>query len=337
MRATSVLGIVIVLIASGCEPLARQSTAPIPSGSAAAPASAVASPSAIVTSPSEATTTASPDVGPVGSGIAGTTDAACATEDRACFEKTLRDAIALADRIPTRVEIDEPETFAGGQRTSSWVAYMVDSIVLVNTFWANAFAAGGVPYTNVNYVVIDTGQPDQASACVDGQTRQITIARANAGPFYCYPGGTGFGQTFQTGTIYIGIPLLVSEASKVNPRNYDFAIVSIVAHEFGHHVESQLFYGRGWYGPTTATWWELGADCLAGVFAHNAYFGRAGRLTDTDVGEAMQMLYNWGNDLPYDYGRDTHGSRQQRVDAFLAGYNNGSTSGCLAASWPTGF
>ena len=323
----TVVAALLVLVIAGCGPTVQQSPSTSASGGPAGSASGVAS-----TAPS-ASIAASPTGAPPspgGSGVAGTTDAACVADDEGCFQALLGDAIKLADQIPTRVEVEEPESFAGGQRTENWVVYLADTVVLVNRFWAAAFAAGRVPYTNVSYVLIDGGQPDQRSACTG------PAASATGGPFYCSVGGSGFGRTFQSGTVYIGIPLLVSESRIVNSQNYDFAVVTIVAHELGHHVEHLLFR-QNLAKPTTATWWELAADCLAGVFANNAYYGRAGRLTDTDVQEAIQMLYNWGSDLPFDYSGDTHGSRQQRVDAFMTGYNNGSTSGCLAASWPTNF
>lgn len=328
----SIIALLLVLVMAGCGATAPPTQSAADSTSTTQPA-ATSSSSAAPASPSASSAASSTSAAPApsdGAGVAGTTDEVCEADNEECFQALLDEAIALADQLPTRVEVEEPESFAGGQRTANWVVYLADTVVLVNRFWSSAFAAGGVPYTNVSYVLVDAGQPDQRSACTG------PAGSANGGPFYCSIGGSGFGRTFQSGTVYIGIPFLVSEARLVNPRNYDFAVVVIVAHEMAHHVEHLLFR-QNLAKPTTATWWELAADCLAGVFANNAYFGLAGRLTDTDVEEAMQMLHNWGSDLPYDYSRDEHGSRQQRVDAFLQGYNTGNTSGCLRTAWPTNF
>jgi predicted metalloprotease len=296
-----------------------------PAVAPASPDVASASPGAVGAAPSEA------PGGSTGSGgVAGATTTDCTGDDKACFEALVEEAAALADAIPADLEVEEPESFAGGQRNSSWLVYLVDTVVLVNRFWSGAFNAGGIPYRGVNYVIIDEGQPDQRSHCSG------PAAGANVGPFYCALGGQGFGRTFQTGTIYVGIPKLKEFTVPVNPSNYDFAVVSVVAHEMAHHVEHELFR-QSFASPTTATWWELSADCLAGVFAHAAYYGRAGRLTDSDVEEAIAVFYRLGSDLPYDYSGDEHGSRQQRVDAFMQGYNTGNTSGCLRTAWPTGF
>jgi predicted metalloprotease len=326
-RGRTLVLVTIVAVLGGCSTTSPSATA---SASGGTPLKESVSPAA---SSAVGSTLALPS--PNASGVAGTTDPACETGDKECFEARVGEAITLAEEIPVGVGIEEPESFSGGQRTASWLVYLVDTVYLVDRFWTNAFAAGRVPYTHVSYVMINTGQADQRSSCTDEQNRP-SIAAANSGPFYCPVGGSAFGRIFQTGTIYVGIPWLVAEASEVNPQNYDFAVVTVIAHEMAHHVQNVLLR-QSFATQTTATWFELGADCLAGVFAHEAYFGRAGRLTDTDVEEAIQISYNFGSDFPYDYSGDPHGTHQQRVDAFLQGYNNGSTSGCLRAAWPTNF
>ena len=294
-----------------------------------------AAPTSQASAPPGGTASAAPPASPSGSGAgtAGATDPRCADESDECVLAHLRVAVELTEGIPTEIDVDEPPSFSGGQRTSDWIVYLADTVSIVNGFWSRAFAAGNIPYIHVYYVLVDSGQPGQRSNCVDDRGAQW-IANANGGPFYCGIGGQAFGRWFESGTVYIGVPLLVSEASRVNPRNFDFAVVAMVAHEMGHHVQRVLL-NRSLTSSTSATWGELSADCLSGVFAHNAYFGRAGQLTDTDFSEATQFLWNWGSDLPYYYSGDPHGSRQQRVDAFKQGYNTGNTSQCLSTYWPT--
>ena len=272
-RALVILTIVAAL--AGCS--TSSPSASVPASSATTQSTESLSPSASnVTS-----STAAPSPG--GSGVAGTTDAACETGDKECFEARLGLAIALAEQIPLGVQTEAPESFAGGQRTASWLVYLVDTVYLVDKFWANAFAAGRVPYTHVSYVMIDTGQPSQPSNCTDNN-KQPSVADANSGPFYCPVGGSGFGRSFQTGTVYVGIPWLVMDASAVNPRNYDFAAITVIAHEMGHHVES-LLLRQSFYTPTTATWSELGAGLAWRVRYFEAYFRTRRRSYDTDVQE----------------------------------------------------
>jgi predicted metalloprotease len=331
------LSLLLTLAVVGCGTAPQTTPAPSASPTPAATASPIPSsqaPSASATASAAASPTPAPSAGS-GAGVAGTTDTACAEATDACMRDLIEAAATQTEAIPTRVEIDSPASFRGGQRLDNWVVYLADTIVLVDRFWARAFAAGNVPYTHMWYVLVDAGNRPQTSACTDSQGNP-GVASADAGPFYCGVGGQAFGRTFTNGTVYIGVPWLVAEASKVNPRNYDFAVVAVVAHEFGHHLQ-QVLLRQSATTPTSMTWSELSADCLAGVMANNAYYGRAGQLTDTDVQEATALLYNLGNDLPYDYNLDPHGTREQRVAAFTQGYNTGNTSQCLRTTWPTGF
>jgi predicted metalloprotease len=216
------------------------------------------------------------------------------------------------------------------------VNYLEDTVFIVNAFWEDMFSAAGLPYEHVGYAILGRGAQPQTSNCVDSSD-EPAIATPESGPFYCSIGGEVVnGRVDGRGAVYIGVPLLVREANKANRRSFDFAVVAVVVHEFGHHVEHLLVdIPELGVSETSATWWELGADCLAGVFAHAAYYGLAGQLTDTDFQEAVNLLYRWGNDLPYDLGGDPHGTHDQRVEAFTIGYNTGSAADCLTAEWPT--
>lgn len=327
--ATIMLSLVLIACAPGATPTSTLS-----------PPIATASP----------TFSASPTPSGSPTGVAGSTDPSCAGEQACvqpslapaacpeitddCVRRVINEAAGIVGPFPTDIEIAEPESFDGGQRTDTWINYLADTIFLLNDFWYRSFSAANVPYTHVNYVLVSEGEPGQPSACTEAGT--AVTAGPDSGAFYCPKGGQGFGTTFSSGTIYIGIPNLIRRGQEVNPNNYDFALVVVMGHEMGHHVQAMLGL-QNMTTATSATWAELSADCMAGVIGHFAYSGQAGQLQDTDFQEAIQIRWNAGSDLPFNYSGDPHGSRQQRVDAFVLGYNGGSAAQCLSETWPEDF
>jgi uncharacterized protein len=94
----------------------------------------------------------------------------------------------------------------------------------------------------------------------------------------------------------------------------DYAVVTVLAHEWGHSVQAQLVQQRL---PSIAI--ENQADCFAGTFTR--YAERQGRLERGDWREAMDVLYKSGDAnevLPNTDG--SHGDGVTRVDAFRFGY-----------------
>ena len=101
----------------------------------------------------------------------------------------------------------------------------------------------------------------------------------------------------------------------------DFAWVTILAHEWGHHV--QALQGIGDLSPKAR---ELQADCLAGAYARDAE--TRGLLDEGDVTEAVAISAGSGDPvwLPDD-AQEAHGTSDERVSAFMRGYLDGF-SGC---------
>lgn len=124
----------------------------------------------------------------------------------------------------------------------------------------------------------------------------------------------------------------------------DFAAAYVVAHEVGHHVQNEL----GLLDQTTrlraqldevqsnevSVRVELMADCLAGVWAHQAA-ARFGSIELGDVEEAMNAAARIGDDtLQREAGRRpmpdsfTHGTSEQRMRWFIAGQASGLIQSC---------
>ncbi|GAA4262355.1 neutral zinc metallopeptidase [Dietzia aurantiaca] len=122
----------------------------------------------------------------------------------------------------------------------------------------------------------------------------------------------------------------------------------VVAHEFGHHLQTMLGDIRRSQqdprGPSSgAVRVELQADCYAGLWAHYATSTPAPggqqplleSLTEQDVDAIIQTAEAIGDDhiqksggAPVDPGSWTHGSSEMRRQWFVTGYQQGSVSAC---------
>jgi uncharacterized protein len=115
----------------------------------------------------------------------------------------------------------------------------------------------------------------------------------------------------------------------------DMAAVGIIAHEMGHAVAMQL--GQMSRIPYQN---EARADCLAGAFTQQS--AKDGRLETGDLEEAFFGLAAAGDPTPEFTGYERvdariarraalmgHGTREQRLANFTAGYENGAKA-CLA-------
>jgi predicted metalloprotease len=110
-------------------------------------------------------------------------------------------------------------------------------------------------------------------------------------------------------TIWLNDLLLVGFAARFG----DFAVATVVAHEYAHVLQLRA----GVFGQALPTLdIELHADCLAGLFAHTEQ--AAGRLTGADASAARAGLQAVGDtdlDSP-----DHHGTPAQRASAWSRGF-----------------
>jgi uncharacterized protein len=161
------------------------------------------------------------------------------------------------------------------------------------------------------------------------------FAESATGPFYCP----------QDQKVYLDLGFF-NELDRRFGAPGDFAQAYVIAHEFGHHVQSLLGLSerasadRRAGANSASVALELQADCFAGVWGHDAAQpGRSGagkvELDPGDVEEALRAASAIGDDRLQKMStgrvmpdRFTHGSSAQRVEWFRRGMESGDPRSC---------
>jgi predicted metalloprotease len=162
----------------------------------------------------------------------------------------------------------------------------------VNAFWQRAFAAVGAVYHAPSVTVLEA---PVTTACGPGGPEDLA--------FYC---------PAEEAIYYAPAGLEVHRR-----RIGDFAPIVVMAHEWGHHLQTLLGLA-----PAHGNTFELQADCLAGTYAGDA--GQRGLLDPGDITEAVAMAATAGD--PLGLPQDTlgaHGINDDRITAFMRGYLGG--------------
>jgi uncharacterized protein len=200
--------------------------------------------------------------------------------------------------------------------TDEFLAYVVSD---VQAFWGETFRASDRDYPETVLVLFEGGTQ---SGC--GPASSAT------GPFYC-PADQ---------KVYLDLGFFDELERRFGAQGGDFAIAYVVAHEFGHHIQTVLGISGevqrlSQEDPSRrndlSVRQELQADCLAGVWAHSA----ASDLEPGDIEEALSAAAAVGDDRiqqsttgRIDPESWTHGSAEQRVDWFTTGYRSGDVNRC---------
>ena len=191
----------------------------------------------------------------------------------------------------------------------------------VDATWKKLFAESGKTYEPAIIVLYDNGVQ---SGC--GSTP------STVGPFYCP----------RDRKVYLDLPFMEQLQKRLDAPG-DFAQAYIVAHEIGHHVQNLLGVMEDVDLATQenpddrnelSVRLELQADCLAGIWAHSAY--AKGDLLETgDLEEGLNAAAAVGDDrIQQQSGQGvnpeafTHGTSEQRVKWFRAGFDSGDPTAC---------
>jgi predicted metalloprotease len=171
-----------------------------------------------------------------------------------------------------------------------------------------------------------------------GTSTGCGYGQAAMGPFYC-PADQ---------SVYLDLSFWREMETRLGASGADFAKAYVIAHEFGHHVQTltgasqqvrqaqQRASGQAEANRYSVAL-ELQADCYAGVWARNASAVSGGRvaLEPGDLEEGMKTAQAIGDDTlqsrsggrvsPESF---THGSAAQRVEWLQRGYQSGDPAVC---------
>src|SRR5215210_2036005 len=154
---------------------------------------------------------------------------------------------------------------------------------------------------------------------------------AQTGPFYCP----------RDRKIYVDLGFFRELAQRFNAPG-DFAQAYVLAHEYGHHVQTLTAITRqvdeaSRESPdernALSVRVELQADCLAGVWAHSTF--ERGLLEQGDLEEGLTAASSVGDDRIQEQATGrispetfTHGTAAQRASWFKRGFDGGDATTC---------
>jgi hypothetical protein len=233
------------------------------------------------------------------------------------------DPTVLLQGIPD-IQTPSVSVQPGGQRAGRDDQRDFVAVVLAETedVWFETFRKMGKTY-QAPKLVLFSGAVE--SAC--------GVAGSAVGPFYCP----------SDHKVYLDLKFFEDLRSRFGASG-DFAQAYIIAHEVGHHVQTLMGISRkvtelqARVNPSErnklSVRMELQADCMAGVWAHQAEKNRQ-ILEAGDIEEALNAASSVGDDriqrktqgyvVPDAF---THGSSAQRVRWFKLGFEYGSLQSC---------
>lgn len=216
----------------------------------------------------------------------------------------------LPGQLPAQISSGD---FEGADNYEVFASTVLGS---TNDFWSKKFSE-----RNANY-------PTPTLVLFRGATQGgCGISSSAVGPHYCPPDNT----------IYLDETFFDELQKQFGAEGGDVAEAYVIAHEVGHHVQTVLGLlnkpGSGESDNETSIRQELQADCFAGLWANS--IKDIGVFENGEINEAINAASVIGDDRIQEKveGRITpenwtHGSAEQRVQAFTAGYNSGLLSVC---------
>lgn len=195
----------------------------------------------------------------------------------------------------------------------------------IQDYWSGEFFARDAQYVPAQTVLFSGATQ---AAC--------GYASAASGPFYC-PSDQ---------KIYLDLAFFEELTSRYGAQGGPFAEAYVLAHEYGHHIQNLLGLldqsGGNSSGPQSmSVYTELQADCLAGVWANNA--AETGYLmtpTKEEIAQSLDAASAVGDDRiqretqgyvsPESW---THGSSEQRKQAFIDGLESSDMNSCDNPGW----
>lgn len=215
--------------------------------------------------------------------------------------------------------------------------YLDFSFESIADYWAAHFKELGLTAPSAYYAIPMAGE-SFPTAC---QPEPVTSSTPDI--FYC-PADR---YTSKQGTTYTGgIFFPINEAMKLREESGDFAVATVLAHEYGHEVQHAYMEQRGWRDivlmkndkavldaqgrqfPVKES--ELIADCFSGAWSRHAQ--EQGYVDRADLTAAIEALTSVGDHVVGGVVHP-HGSKYERTTAYSLGFDQGDPERCVKQYW----
>jgi uncharacterized protein len=251
----------------------------------------------------------------------------------------LPDALPEATAEMAPVGASGPRLVVGDRvyTTSEYLGLVVQD---ASVMWGTLFAAWERPFVPPTVVLVEAGAYARSGCGINAgdpreNERLVPV-------LYCrYGGATGAHGLDATGmaetgyvfspVLYFSVPALEAwvETSGSEP---EVALAYRVVREYAYHIQHLLGitdHTGGGCCDLSDEQVELVAECFAGVWAFSAY--DQGQLDSARVEAVQGPAWDDHAATLRVFGREgAYGSADQRLEAFLSGYENGNPSACLA-------
>ena len=219
------------------------------------------------------------------------------------FDPTHRFAAAIPGRQEEEGVVDEEiaeDEFSSFTMPGLAPDKLTESVLAdIDAFWAGELANLGHDYYSAGMIPV------------------TDVVQSSCGQFGPYDNPAAYCPFDDS--VYYSVPL----GQDIQANVGDYAWITVLAHEWGHHVQVVLGIE-----PELTIDRELQADCFSGAYAQRAL--QQGFLQEGDISEAVMMAILSGDPIEMDEMVDgAHGSGDYRVTSFMEGYFNGSAT-CLA-------
>lgn len=209
-------------------------------------------------------------------------------------------------------QVDQQKQPAEFQGDDAYEVFASKILGSTDDLWSQMFRESNASYTKPRLVLYRNAT---RTGC--------GTASSAVGPFYC-PNDK---------TIYLDETFFEELRARFGGSSGDVAQAYVIAHEVGHHVQNLQGELAGRQTQQGSINTELQADCYAGVWAYS--INKNGVLNPKDIEQALSAAAAVGDDniqsktegrvTPENW---THGSSEQRVDAFNVGFRNGQPGRC---------
>lgn len=229
-------------------------------------------------------------------------------------QSTVQDILSTFQTLSpgTAQQAEQPAEFRG---EDSYEVFTTKVLGSTNEVWNDVFARNNLMYQQPRLVLF---RQATRSGC--------GVATTKVGPHFCP----------EDGTIYLDETFFDELKNRFGGDTGEVAQAYVIAHEVGHNVQSQLgvFNSPNAQTQEGMVALELQADCYAGVWAYTQ--ARNGIFENGEINQALSAAAAVGDDHVQrtETGTTnpetwTHGSSEQRVNAFTRGYQTGQPSQCV--------